>query len=587
MRTASIHILLTRHFLRRFLENDLISPESDRTQLLAVIGAALVSTSLFVSFVTSFFSYASTAYTPGQLAVAVLNDRFFYISVSMVITALVAVTQWDSLAVDARDAAILGPLPVRPALIRCAKMSAIAILGLAAAALINLTPSLIFNWLLVSPLRELITLRSMLLLMIVHGAITFAAGVFAYLTIVGIRELLAVLFSARWLSILSPIVQGSLIVVLSSSLLLIPPASLRVERHGFQGVRAILPPTWFLGLYETMVGDVLASAPRGKLPLRQMREDAAATAAYSRHRAEFEALARRALNAFGLVAFATIAVYALNLRGFSAAAPMRSGRQRWSMAGALTRRLIVRNQTARAGFFFTLATIWRSNVHRLTLACAAAAGVAASVVALSGIDWQQSPNGGDISPRLLVVQPMLYGLLLVAFRHAIRVPVELRAHWGFQLAWRDDDRGFMSGVRRAAVVGIIAPVVVLLVPLFALFLGFPLAIAHAALGFAGAIVVLEALLIAYDKVPFTCTYVPNENTRAFSVIYVLTFSAGAMVFAGLEGVALRDSMSAMRLLLLLALSFVALRLISRRHRRIGPVDFDEAPSTAQRLDLNA
>ena len=41
-----------------------------------------------------------------------LNDKFFYVSLAMLITALVAAAQWDALALDQRDAAILDPLPV-------------------------------------------------------------------------------------------------------------------------------------------------------------------------------------------------------------------------------------------------------------------------------------------------------------------------------------------------------------------------------------------------------------------------------------------------------------------------------------------
>ena len=41
-----------------------------------------------------------------------LNDKFFYVSLAMLITALVAASQWDALSLDQRDAAILDPLPV-------------------------------------------------------------------------------------------------------------------------------------------------------------------------------------------------------------------------------------------------------------------------------------------------------------------------------------------------------------------------------------------------------------------------------------------------------------------------------------------
>ena len=41
--------LLVRHFLWRFLENDLISPNADRHVVLSAIGGTLVSLSLFVA----------------------------------------------------------------------------------------------------------------------------------------------------------------------------------------------------------------------------------------------------------------------------------------------------------------------------------------------------------------------------------------------------------------------------------------------------------------------------------------------------------------------------------------------------------
>ncbi len=53
-RLRTPYVLLTKHFLRQFLENDLISPDADRTQLLAVVGALVISMTLFISaFMTS------------------------------------------------------------------------------------------------------------------------------------------------------------------------------------------------------------------------------------------------------------------------------------------------------------------------------------------------------------------------------------------------------------------------------------------------------------------------------------------------------------------------------------------------------
>ena len=48
---------------------------------------------------------------------------------SMLLLAMVAVVAWDGLALDARDEAILGPLPIPRAVIVRAKLSAMAVLA--------------------------------------------------------------------------------------------------------------------------------------------------------------------------------------------------------------------------------------------------------------------------------------------------------------------------------------------------------------------------------------------------------------------------------------------------------------------------
>src|SRR5262245_55467534 len=132
---------LTRLFLKQFLENDLVSPDSDRAQLLAIVGAGVVSLTLFISMFLS-ATYAMSRLTPGEGAILTLNDKFFYVSLALLMTALVAPSQWDSLSLDQRDAAILDPLPVPPSIVRWSKLTAVAMLGAAAAIVINIFPSI-------------------------------------------------------------------------------------------------------------------------------------------------------------------------------------------------------------------------------------------------------------------------------------------------------------------------------------------------------------------------------------------------------------------------------------------------------------
>lgn len=581
-RSRTPYALLTRHFLRQFLENDLISPDADRSQLLAVVGSMLLSLTLFVSVFRS-GNYLTTILMPGQAAVVSLDDKFFFIALAMVVTALVAASQWDALAIDPRDGAILEPLPVRAGTIRRAKASAVAILGAAVAIGVNAAASFIFPWMLSFRFRQM-RFGALLGLMATHAVVTVAAAAFGYLTIVAFREVLAAILGPRGFTRVSPWVQGMLIVILGSVLLLLVPEADRIGERGFNGWRAMTPPTWFLGAYEMAAGGVIADLPRSVMTPRQARTDEIATTLYRERRGQFPMMARRAALVIGLTSLIAAAAYLWNARRLPslAPAPPPAFRRRWRLGEALANGLLVRNAPARVGFYFTLAAMWRSNTHRLTLACAAAVGFAMAVLALSEANAQQ---GAGPSTRLLAMQPLLYGALLVGFRHIIRVPAELRANWGFQLAWRGRERAFLSGARHAAVVALVVPALAVLLPLFVFVLGPQRALMHALLGLAGAIVLLEALMLTYDKVPFTCTYVPTENMKALAPIYTIAFFIGVSWFARMQNDALLNG-HAIDALLTLAVLFAILRVWSLKRTRLPSVEFDEAPASFQRLGLD-
>jgi hypothetical protein len=585
MTTRTPTLVLIRHFLRRFLENDLISPDSDRAQLLAIIGAASFSSTLFITMIMSCLKYVVGYYTPGQAAVASLDDKFFYIGLSMVVAALLAVLQWDALVVDARDVAILESLPLRPLAVRRAKLAAVALLGTAAALVLNLVPTVMFPLLML--VKQRVSLTSALGIIAVHGLVTMTAAAFGFVTVIAVRESLAAVLGRRLFARGSGVLQGVLIVAIGSMLLLLPGAASRVERRALATSTALSPPAWFLGAYEVVVGDIVASAPRRRLTPRQINADVKATASYRSHARQFEQLAQVAISAVAFVFAVAAAAYGWNAHRLPQLAPppiaVRFRRREWLRH--LTDYAISRDGTVRAGFRFTQAVLWRSNAHRLTLASCAAAAMAIDIIAVSALDLSRVATDGRGLSRLLFVQPVLYGLLLLGFRHVIRVPAELRANWGFQVAWRDRERQFLAGARAAAILTLVLPAVAVVFPLVAYVVGARAALMHAVLGLAGAMAMLEVLLVSYTKVPFTCSYVPSENMKALAPLYLLVFLSGAGTFAGMERTALGSTGSAVRLLVLLAIVLVAARIVSRRPRPT-PVDFNEAPEMTQRLGLH-
>lgn len=92
-------------------------------------------------------------------------------------------------------------------------------------------------------------------------------------------------------------------------------------------------------------------------------------------------------------------------------------------------------------------------------------------------------------------------------------------------------------------------------------------------------------MCSYDKVPFTCTYLPSENLKALAPIYAIAFITGASWFAQMQNTALRSGNPA-RVVITLAVLLAVFRVMSRNRARLPNIDFDEAPASFQGLGLH-
>src|SRR4051794_6624919 len=379
--------LLVRHFLRRLLENDLISPEADRHDVLSVACAALISGSIAVTILIAERYQFSPLQQPGWTTVAALDDRFLFIGISMVVMALVAIAQWDAVSLDARDGAILGALPVPHGMLLRAKLAAIALFTVAFALALNAAPSVIYPVLLTSRLP--ISLLGVLALIPTHLGVTAASGAFGFLCVVAIREGLRLVAGERLFARLSTVAQGLLLVGLATTLLLLPHASKDVLQRWPPGMDRVIPPMWFLGLQERLAGDLIDRLPRVYPPADAPNYDGIVqyelrqTDKYRSHRAGLDALGIAAVSSLGVAIFAAFGLSLWNGRRLPSAVHARSrpaglAAKGLQGVGAL---LFRRHGAARAGYFFTLQTLGRSVPHRTSLVVAAALSL--SILVLS------------------------------------------------------------------------------------------------------------------------------------------------------------------------------------------------------------
>ena len=568
---------LTRLFLQRFVENDLISPDADRAQVLSQAWAAIITGGLFVSMLLA-LPYLSSPYPlPSRTAANVVRVQFLYAAWSITVMALVAVSVWDALALDSRDTEILGPLPIARGVIVRAKVWALIIFAAGFAAALNVLPALIHPVAAVSRLRP--STLQVATLIAAHITSTTAAAAFGFVAVLGLRELLHAIVGTTGFRRISVVVRAGLVVALVTTLLLIPAMSFRVVNLWLHGAitTQLLPPLWFVGLHDMMSGHVWAQLPRPDLPPSVAESERAFEYMYQTRRPLLQQLGLAGGATFVVVLLGSAAAYARNNRRLPVP-PVSRRAERGALTGildAIARCLVARRPLVRAGFFFTMRVLARSVQNRLSIGIPLAVAIAVATVSLlAGIGPSWDFSSAPVA--VLAIQLLFVAALIIGFRHSIRVPADLRARWLFHLIRPANHAAYMAGVKRAAVVKLVLPVLLGLVPLHVLALGRHTAILHFGYGLLGALVLGEACLLGYRRLPFASSYVPAGTITTHGGVYALVFLVGVYTVAWLEHLALRTTSGTVVLFAVTGTTLAVLRGVDMWQRRESvDVELDE------------
>ncbi len=561
-RRRSRAALLTRHFFRRFLENDLISPSGDaHVGLSHVIGAFITPGLLVVVLVMLKYALVNTTWE--RVIALGVDDALLYVALSMIVLGIAATITWDAFFLDARDRVVLGALPVSHRLMAVAKLGALGMFLAIFVGAANLVPTALVPLLMLQRAYEATWLHHFLPLTAAHGAATLLSGAWAVLAVVALRGALAALLPAGALRRVAPLVQGVLVLVLLAWFVSLPEfLASRPNLMASGGIwRDASPPMWFLGLYETIVGQ-----PQ---PV-------------------YHSLARTALWASLVVSvLVVLLVFALPARSASGvgSAVVVSGRRR--IGSALTRRLadaVFHQARARASLRFTMAVLGRSATHRVYLAAALGAGLAWS---LSGVFWLYGRAGQAAihtpAATTLAVQPILILFLVAAIRFAIMVPQTLPANWVVRVTEGGAVAPDHAGVRAAAfTVGVL--VVLALVPVHLATWSWDVALYHALIGILYSAFVAALFFSAQSKYPFAAPYISGAlKLKSRWLVYLFGMSALTAVPSMLEARALTYG----RGVVFLPAAYLAATLAlgawrRRREREILGHDFDDLPEDAVR-----
>lgn len=496
-RTHGPQFELTRHFLARLFDSDLVATPGEWVRLaIPALAAALSAFVLLTPMYQQKYRLARADYrealtTPARLLAELRFDEQSIAAFLMILTAFFTALFWQSLFPALRDALALASFPVRPRQVFTAKLAAVTLLfavytlalaAPAAASFASVTGHLIKGH--------------------THFAATAAAWsgacAFVYFALFALQGLLLNILPAALFNRVTIWVQALLFAGAVSAL----PLFSLLPRGGAEELW--WPPAWFASLWAALVGLPGASA----LPA-------------------LAALTAAPLAALGFYALSYHRYRALLLETPVDAAPIERGAWR----DALIRRWIA-DPREQAMFSFLLQSLLRSRTHQFLLLAIAALAISLNLRVVSGTvdparELQYSVVFGPVAMAVVAI---------AGFRYLFALPATLAANWQFRLTEREGRAAWMRAVERFVLWFGVAASFASWFPAALWSLGIGALIAYLQ-GIAFVLLLFEILFRWWRKAPFTCSYLPGKQPmwKGFLVFFYSSWGLGAAAAIFLSG----------------------------------------------------
>jgi predicted permease len=476
---------LVRHFLARFFDSEMVAASGDWMKLAVGILAVLLSFSILA--VQTYAGRYSRLLNP-QISTRALylhgihTDMLTFFALAMAITALLTALQWQSLFPSLRDSLALASLPVTPRQIFLSKFGALLLVFAVFVIAMTGLPALLFAALISGPWQES---PSMLATIAANFAALAGACAFVFFSLLALQGILLNLLPGRLFMRVGLFAQA---VIFIATLGALPLMGRQPE------AAAWWPPVWFWNLRVAILGSS-------------------------------QAVSSPALMALTLPPLIAVLCYLLSYhryRRLLLEAPISHSRRRWEGAGAWLLDLCIRDPRQQAAFAFIWKSLARSRNHRMILL--AYAGIALGWI-LSGLaDMPQSSrhDAGTVGVLVVLVPLVAACSVILGLRYLFSLPVELRANWLFQITEGQGRAAWLCAVERFVVWCGIAPIYFATVPAAVAVFGPLRAAALSATGFLAALLLFEVLFRHWQKLPFTCSYLPaRQEVWLSSLIYAL------------------------------------------------------------------
>lgn len=472
---------LLRHFLLRFFDSDLVTAPAQVTP--AIIGAISVFLPWFPVMIGPLkqkYAYVSHLASPDPYLRAVRADELWLVTLMMSTIGLLTAIKWQSVFPSLRDYRSLAALPLRPYQIFQAKFLALLIVATTAISVLNLFPSLLFP--MVSGGRWALN-PSFSARVLIHATVSIAGCYFFFFALIALQGVVLVVLTRR----IFEKVIGTLQAILVPAMLAMIVLSFSIQPKITAGLltphfASWLPPVWFLGLYQSMLGDpdpgmhVLAGRAVTGLMVSIVLSLFTYAVAYHRHRA-------------------------MLIEGV-AVSPKKRDRDLRLLGWLFP------DPRQHAVIGFMLKTLAGSSQHRMILTAYGGFGLA---VLLSGIVGLGAVVGQAKLPAaaFIYVHVVMLAFLVVGLRHLFSMPSELKANWIFQLTEAGSRQQWLDAIDRLLLIVGLGMLLIPL-PLEYKLLGVR-AIAEVTLFGAVTFVSYEAVFRSWEKLPFTCSQLPGKT----------------------------------------------------------------------------
>ncbi len=514
--THSAGFELRRHFFLRFFDSDLVSTPGQWQVVAGGVLAVLLSLSIILTQAYYHkYQELNMLNSPEPLRRAALADVLFLVTLAMFLIALFTTLQWPSLFPGLRDYLALGALPVRLREVFIAKFSALVAFGGLFIVATTFLPSVILP-LVMAGRHATESIRQVPAIFI---SSTLAA-LFVFFALVTVQGALLNMTPIRHFTRVSLTVQGSLLTALLCGLpLVFSIPSLQRSMNLRPEWIVWVPPAWFLGLDQVMAGS-------------------------------HEPLAiRLAWISLAGVAGAAVAAVATYLSVFA----------------------------------FIAKTLARSREHRLVLTAFAGLAIAVIFDSFVSLALGRGFRGFSVQTTALrqaaISAPLALSLFVLAgFRYLFRLPVELPANWVFRVNEPGNRRIFLAAVERFLLCCAVAPVALLTLPVEVTLLGPAAGCGAAILCLLPSLALMELLLMQFEKIPFTSSYLPGRRPVIQTLlIYGASLALYVSVLSAMVNWCLQSPVHAVALFVMMLATWLKLRQGRIENWQVGQLEFEEAP----------